>query len=116
MRSVRWSDEGVELDAGVPRARARTAIVAIPPNLTGSIHFEPALPGWRMRLQQLDSQGFVMKFLAVTTRRSGVRTASRARGLRPTFVRELYDNSPPSASVGVLCTFLPARPPRRRLV
>ena len=50
-------------------------------------------------------------------RDEGARRVSRAvlacrrlsgEGFAPhQFVRELYDNSPPSASVGVLCTFLP---------
>ena len=108
VRAVRWSDEGVEADAGEVRARSRTAIVAIPPNLTGSIHFEPALPGWRMRLQQMISQGFVMKFLAVYDEPFWRADGLSGEGFAPhQFVRELYDNSPPSASVGVLCTFLP---------
>ena len=108
VRAVRWSDEGVEVDAGELRARSRTAIVAIPPNLTGSIHLEPALPGWRMRLQQLVSQGFVMKFLAAYDAPFWRADGLSGEGFAPhQFVRELYDNSPPSASVGVLCTFLP---------
>ena len=108
VRVVRWSDDGVEVDAGAVRARARSAIVAIPPNLTGSIRFEPALPGWRMRLQQATSQGFVMKFLAVYEEPFWRADGLSGEGFAPRqFVRELYDNSPPSASVGVLCTFLP---------
>ncbi len=108
VQTVRWSDDGVEVDAGAVRARARSAIVAIPPNLTGSIRFEPALPGWRMRLQQATSQGFVMKFLAVYDEPFWRADGLSGEGFAPhQFVREIYDNSPPSASVGVLCTFLP---------
>lgn len=108
VRTIRWSDERVELDAGVVRGHARAAIVAIPPNLTGAIRFEPALPAWRMRLQQATSQGYVIKLLAVYEepfwREAGL--SGEGFALRQ-LVRELYDNSPPSASVGVLCTFLP---------
>ncbi len=82
--------------------------MAIPPNLTGAIHFEPGLPGWRMRLQQASSQGYVIKFLAVYEEPFWRADGLSGEGFAPRgFVRELYDNSPPSASVGVLCTFLP---------
>jgi len=92
----------------VEHCGARAAIVAVPPNLTGSIHFEPALPGWRMRLAQATSQGFVTKFLAVYDEPFWRAEGLSGEGFAPhQFVRELYDNSPPSASVGVLCTFLP---------
>jgi len=108
VRAVRWSGDGAEIDAGHVRVQAHSAIVAIPPNLTGSIGFEPALPGWRMRLQQMTSQGFVMKFLAVYAEPFWRADGLSGEGFTPhQFVRELYDNSPPSASVGVLCTFLP---------
>jgi putrescine oxidase len=108
VRALRWSADGVEVDAGAVRALGRSAIVAIPPNLTGSIRFEPALPGWRMRLQQATSQGFVMKFLAVYDEPFWRADGLSGEGFAPhQFVREIYDNSPPSASAGVLCTFLP---------
>ena len=108
VRALRWADTGVEVDTGSVRVQARAAIVAIPPNLTNSIHFEPALPAWRMRLQQATSQGFVTKFLAVYEEPFWRADGLSGEGFAPhQFVRELYDNSPPSASVGVLCTFLP---------
>jgi putrescine oxidase len=108
VRAVRWSEEGVEVDAGPLHVRAGAAIIAVPPNLTGAIRFEPALPGWRMRLQQFTSQGFVTKFLAVYEEPFWRADGLSGEGFAPhQFVRELYDNSPPSASVGVLCTFLP---------
>ena len=108
VRAVLWSEDGVEVDAGATRVRARSAVVAIPPNLAASILFEPALPGWRMRLQQATSQGFVMKFLAVYDEPFWRADGLSGEGFAPhQFVREIYDNSPPSASVGVLCTFLP---------
>jgi len=108
VQAVRWSDDRVEVDAGDVRVEANSAIVAIPPNLTGSIRFEPALPGWRMRLQQTTSQGSVMKFLAVYEEPFWRDDGLSGEGFAPhQFVRELYDNSPPSGSVGVLCTFIP---------
>ncbi len=105
---IRWANDGIEVEAGATRVRARAAIVAIPPNLTSAIRYEPALPGWRMRLAQATSQGFVMKFLAVYDSPFWRADGLSGEGFAPhQFVRELYDNSPPSASVGVLCTFLP---------
>jgi putrescine oxidase len=88
--------------------RARAAIVAIPTNLTSAIRFEPALPAWRMRLAEAASQGSVTKFLAVYDEPFWRAEGLSGEGFAPhQLVRELYDNSPPSASVGVLCTFLP---------
>jgi putrescine oxidase len=108
VRTIRWADEGVEIVAATARVRAQAAIVAIPPNLTGAIEFEPALPAWRMRLQEAVSQGSVTKFLAVYDEPFWRVEGLSGEGFAPQqFVRELYDNSPPSASVGVLCTFLP---------
>lgn len=108
VRAVRWSDGRVEVDAGAVRALAQAAIVAVPPNLTGAIRFEPALPAWRMQLAQATSQGAVTKYLAVYDEPFWRGDGLSGEGFAPhQFVREMYDNSPPSASVGVLCTFLP---------
>ncbi len=106
-RDIRWSDEGVEIDAESVRVKARAAIIAIPPNLTDAIRFRPALPAWRMRLQQALSQGVVTKILAVYDEPFWRQDGLSGQGFAPNeLVRELYDNSPPSASAGVLCTFL----------
>ena len=108
MRAIRRSGEGVELDGDGVVVRAGEAIVAIPPNLTGAITFEPALPAWRMRLQQAISQGSVTKYLAVYDEPFWRADGLSGEGFAPhQLVRELYDNSPPSGAVGVLCTFLP---------
>ena len=87
---------------------ARAAVVAVAPNLAATIRFEPALPAWRMRLQQASSQGSVTKYLAVYDHPFWREDGLSGEGFAPYgLVRELYDNTPPSASVGVLCTFLP---------
>jgi putrescine oxidase len=65
VRGIRWSQRRVEIDATSVLATARAAVVAIPPNLTSGIRFEPAAPGWRLRLEQGISQGVVIKALAV---------------------------------------------------
>ena len=90
------------------RVTAQAAVVAVAPNLAATIRFEPALPAWRMRLQQASSQGSVTKFLAVYDHPFWREDGLSGEGFAPFgLVRELYDNTPPSASVGVLCTFLP---------
>ncbi len=109
VRAIRWRDGGVEVDAGARRrlARARRSSPSRRTS-TATIRFEPALPAWRMRLQQAISQGSVTKFLAVYDEPFWRADGLSGEGFAPYgFVRELYDNSPPSASVGVLCTFLP---------
>ncbi len=107
VREIRWSPESVEVDAGSIRARARAAIVAVAPNLTGAIRFDPALPPWRLRLEQAISQGSITKVLAVYEQPFWRADGLSGEGFAPYgLVREIYDNTPPSASVGVLCTFL----------
>jgi putrescine oxidase len=106
-RDIRWSEEGVEIDAGSVRARARAVIVAIPPNLTSAIRFHPALPAWRLRMEQALSQGSIIKVLAVYEQPFWRQEGLSGQGFAPyELVRELYDNSPPSGSVGVVTTFL----------
>ena len=108
VRAIRWTDSGAEVDAGAVRVSAGAVVVAVPPNLVGNIRFEPALPAWRMRLQQASSQGSVTKILAVYDEPFWRADGLSGEGFAPfAFVREVYDNSPPSGSVGVLCTFLP---------
>lgn len=108
VRAIRWREGGVEVDAGHVRVAAGAAIVAVAPNLASAIRFEPVLPAWRMSLQQASSQGAVTKFLAVYDHPFWREDGLSGEGFAPYgLVRELYDNTPPSASVGVLCTFLP---------
>ncbi|MGH3127168.1 MAG: flavin monoamine oxidase family protein [Gaiellaceae bacterium] len=107
-RAIRWRDNSVEVDAGHVRVEASAAVVAVAPNLAATIRFEPALPAWRMRLQQASSQGSVTKYLAVYDHPFWREDGLSGEGFAPYgLVRELYDNTPPSASAGVLCTFLP---------
>ena len=108
VRAIAWSDTGVEIDAGDVHVKAHAAVIAVPPNLVAAIRFAPTLPAWRMRLQQASSQGSVTKILAVYPEPFWRADGLSGEGFAPhQFVRELYDNTPPSGSVGVLCTFLP---------
>ncbi len=99
VRAIRWSEGSVEIDAGRVSVSADAAIVAVAPNLAATIRFEPALPAWRMRLQQASSQGSVTKILAVYDepfwRADGLSGEGlRAAPVRPRALRQL-------ASVGV---------------
>jgi putrescine oxidase len=107
VRDVRWNDGSVELQTNGTRVSANAAVIAVAPNLTGAIRFDPPLPAWRLRLEQGASQGSVTKILTVYDEPFWRADGLSAEGAAPySFVRELYDNSPPSGSVGVLCTFL----------
>jgi putrescine oxidase len=107
VRDIRWSDDSVEVGAEGVTATGRRTIVAIPPNLTTAIRFEPVLPAWRMRMAQSLSQGSINKVLAVYETPFWRDEGLSGQGFGPyELVRELYDNSPPSASAGVLVTFL----------
>jgi putrescine oxidase len=105
--AIRHHADGVEVSAGGPPVAARHAVIAIPPNLTGAIRFTPALPAWRMQLQGAMSQGTVIKVLAVYGEPFWRADGLSGQGFAPyQLVREVYDNSPPSGSPGVLVTFL----------
>jgi putrescine oxidase len=107
VRTCRWRTDRVELEAGTASVSARRAVVAIPPNLTGAIRFDPAPPAWRMRLEEAMSQGSTNKVLVVYDEPFWRADGLSGQGFSPyATVRELYDNSPPDAGVGVLCTFL----------
>jgi putrescine oxidase len=107
VRTLRHSDEGIEVEAGLLSVMARAAIVAVPPNVAGLIRFEPSLPAWRMRLHQAMTQGDVIKVLAVYDEPFWRAEGLAGEGFAPyQLVREVYDNTPPAGRPGVLCTFL----------
>lgn len=107
VRTLRWTDQGVEAEAESVAVSARAAVVAVPPNVAGGIRFAPSLPAWRMRLHQAMSQGDVIKVLAVYDEPFWRAEGLSGEGFAPyQLVREVYDNSPPAGRPGVLCTFL----------
>ena len=106
-REIGWSDGGVEVISDAASVRARAVIVAVPPNMTNAIRFRPALPAWRQRMGQDLSQGSINKILAVYETPFWREEGLSGQGFAPyELVREVYDNSPPSATAGVLTTFL----------
>jgi len=107
VRELDWDGDRVRVTAGGDTVAARRAVVAIPPNLTGGIRFDPVLPPWRLRLEQHLSQGSVIKALAVYETPFWRDEGLSGEGFAPyELVREVYDNTPPSGEPGVLCTFL----------
>jgi len=97
----------VEVISDAASVRARAVIVAVPPNMTNAIRFRPALPAWRQRMGQDLSQGSINKILAVYETPFWREEGLSGQGFAPyELVREVYDNSPPSATAGVLTTFL----------
>jgi putrescine oxidase len=109
VRSIRWSEDGVTVATAGARMHAGRAVIAIPPNLTGAIRFDPPLPPWRLRAEQGISQGSVIKVLAVYERPFWREEGLSGEGFAPYgFVREVYDNSPPGGEPGVLVAFLAA--------
>ena len=64
VRSVRWTDAGVVVGTDAGDVAARAMILAVPPNLLSGIRFDPALPAWRMTMDEHFSQGLVIKVQA----------------------------------------------------
>ena len=89
--------------------RARRVIVAIPPNLVHSITFQPPLPSWRVNLHAAVTQGHVIKVLVVYPIPFWRQMGLSGEGFAPhssSMIKEIYDNTPPSGSPGVICSFI----------
>jgi monoamine oxidase len=107
VRHLRWSVDGVTVEADGTAVRARRAVVAVPPALAGRIAATPALPVHRDLLTQRTPAGAVVKVHLVydtpfwrDAGLSGQCYSDRA-GFSMTF-----DNTPHPAGVGVLVAFL----------
>jgi putrescine oxidase len=107
VRDLEWGERGVRVRAGGLEVAARGAVLAVPPNLLGLIRFSPPLPAARMQAVQWLSQGALIKVQAAYEE-----PFWRTRGLSGTgfgetaLVTEVYDNSPPDGSSGVLVGFI----------
>ncbi len=119
---------GVRVHSGGRTVLAEHVVCALPPTLAGRIQYDPILPARRDQLTQRMPQGSVVKV--------NVEYETpfwRAAGLSGQFIRDrgfataCFDNSPPSADVGVLVVFvagdaarqfqqLPAAVRRRRIL
>jgi putrescine oxidase len=91
------------------RLVARRVIIAVPPNLVPNILFQPPLPQWRSSLHAALTQGRVIKVLAVYPMPFWRSMGLSGEGFAPhscSTIKEIYDNTPPSGSPGVICSFL----------
>ena len=93
---------------------ASHAIVAVPPHLAGRFRYRPALPAWRDQLTQRVPAGSVIKFHATyaTPWWRDLGFNGQAAG-DAEFVKVVFDNSPPDASIGVLVGFFEGDAARR---
>ena len=109
VRDVAWTSGGVDVRVPGGEIRAERLVVAIPPNLAGTIRFDPPLPGWRMRAEQETSEGSLIKVQAAYDepfwRADGLSGTGFAAGEA---VSEIYDNSPPGGTPGVIVGFIAA--------
>jgi monoamine oxidase len=107
VRRIEHGPEGVTVGADGVTARAKRAIVALPPTLAGRISYDPPLPGYRDQLTQRFPMGSVVKCLAVYDEpfwRSEGLSGSAVSGPGPLTI--IFDNSPPDGSPGIIVGFL----------
>jgi monoamine oxidase len=109
VRSVVHSADAVTVASDSLVARARHAVVAVPPALAGRIVYDPPLPGRRDQLTQRMPLGAVIKCLAVYDtpfwREDGL-SGEAGGGSRA--VAFTFDNTPPAGSPAVLVAFVEA--------
>jgi monoamine oxidase len=113
VRAIHRVGGGVTVEGEGVTARARRAIVAMPPALAGRIAYAPPLPAARDGLSQRMAQGSVVKCMAIYERpfwREGGLSGAVASATGPVSVG--YDNSPPDGSPGVLLGFVEGRAAR----
>jgi monoamine oxidase len=114
VRRIDDRERGLKVEADGVAARARRAIVAVPPPLRARIAFEPPLPPLQGQLSQRMAQGWLVKCMAVYPE-----PFWRADGLSGEALSDLgpasltFDNSPPDGSPGVLLGFLGGSDARR---
>lgn len=114
VRRIDDRDPGLVIDAAGVTARARRAIVAVPPPLRSRIEFEPALPPLHVQLAQRMAQGWLVKCTAVYAEPFWRADGLSGEALSETGPASLtFDNSPPDGSPGVLLGFLGGADARR---
>ncbi len=100
--------------AGAVSARAKRAIVAVPPSLRARIEFEPALPPIHAQLSERIVPGWLTKCTAVYAepfwRDEGLSGEALSDAGPATLT---FDNSPPGGSPGVLVGFVGGADARR---
>jgi monoamine oxidase len=114
VRSIHQDQHGVEVRSRRLDVHAKRVIVAIPPVLTGRIHYHPKLPAGREQLIQRFPQGTLIK-VGVLYRHP----FWRDEGLTGQVVslngpvNVTFDDSPPDGSKGVIFGFVGGKAARR---
>jgi monoamine oxidase len=103
---IAWDESGVVIRAGGTQARARRAVLALPPPLAARVRFDPGLPAERDQLTQRMPMGWTIKVNVVYDepfwRADGL--AGQANSdVRP--LGTVFDNTPPAGRPGVLVGF-----------
>ncbi len=68
VRKIEWSDRGAVVHSDAISVAARRVVVATPPQLSGAIEYEPALPVNRAQITQRWPQGLVIKVAMIYDR------------------------------------------------
>lgn len=105
--SIDQSETGVEVETRQNRYAAKFVIVAMPPHLTGKIHYNPPVPSLRQQLTQRIPMGTCIKILVSYDtpfwREQGL--AGIGLGNRP-WIELFADSSDPETGKGVIATFV----------
>lgn len=106
VRTIVQGSDGVVVDGPRGAARARRAIVAVPPTLAARITYDPPLPAARDQLMQRMPAGSVIKFHVVYDgawwRDDGLSGQVLAVG---DLIDVTFDGSPPDGARGVITGF-----------
>ena len=108
VRSIAQGKDGLTVSTPTESHRAKYAIVAIPPTLTGQIAYDPPMPAVRMQMTQRVPMGTSIKCLAVYPEafwRNENDQTWIGLGELPT-TSYAADSSPPSGTPGVMVSFI----------
>ena len=104
---VWWGQDGVEIGTSGETVRARTAVIAVPPALVGTITFEPGLPESHAALAEAWKGGDLIKLTATYAEPFWRDDDLSGEGVGTTgAVSVTFDNTPPSGSPGALVGFV----------
>jgi monoamine oxidase len=105
--SICQDQEGVEVKTLQSSYRAKFAIVAMPPHLTGRIFYDPPLPSTRQQLTQRVPMGTIAKILISYESPFWREIGLGGVGMGNTEWIELFaDSSDPRSGKGVIATFV----------
>lgn len=107
VRTIRWDQDSVQVEADGVTVTGRRVVMAVPPNLYSRVSFDPPLPRRQHQMHQHQSLGLVIKVHAVYAT-----PFWRQEGLSGTgfgaaeLVQEVYDNTNHEDPRGTLVGFI----------